>query len=807
MQPNNFENKPKERDYITFYFIESHLKSLDSSIEVVLDSSHKCFKPLRKIVNKELKDAKNEDYLASVFAVDVKPKEIKSKEIKEVNNSPSFPVKFALKMKKNKFEASSLINLKYDSFKKGLIFESQHKVFKKDVSAPVQMKLSEFDIIKLFYEALEKEKKSVDDPTYTEYFYLAINLIHPMIKFDLILYAMLFIDILKSNQTKFIKSILDHFNINRIKPPLDRNSSANVQEKMQLLFGEQVQVFEKIKRIPNIDPFTYLIKFYTVIISFFATLENYQTCESLMRDLRDNNPFDNLILAKLYLSEYSQIYRNIPISIELKNSLMGKFIYTSIDYKNLVTSFSLISEYLKKDLVNILFVVSDNYEKIDDLCKKANSYLKITDFIEQNPTDDLSKVQNQLEIITQKKLTCNYRAIFFDLNFWDLYLSNNRNPFFWEFFKSNLIIGSLNSSELIESITYLTKFTLKNFIETLDLIVKNYGKIKFICMNEKIQINIKDYIEPNVNDDKEKIKELFSFFVEQKLKDQYEVIYFNPDIWKFHIYNGYQFEFLTFIEQKLNENMLYSRDVLDALDFSSYLRNRAFISMLEILIFNFDKIQAILKNDSKYIDLEKFVVQQPQTDDLKKIYELVTTIVEKEKMNGYLSIKFNEKIWAPYALCETIDTLRLIRKIINECKIMDPSLNEDVIQLPKKIHDVGFIEIQRGTLTGDKLLEFLGEEAFYNNKLINEGIQREINLQNQVNAQLVEIEKLKVLNTNLQNRCNVTESNVVTLEKNSNVLVTRINQLEQEKETLKARIEKLDKRVEKLKWNFESSKL
>ena len=281
------EPKPKERDYITFYFIESHLKSLDSSIEVVLDSSHKCFKPLRKIVNKELKDAKNEDYLVSVFAVDVKPKEIKSKEIKEVNNSPSFPVKFALKMKKNKFEASSLINLKYDSFKKGLIFESQHKVFKKDVSAPVQMKLSEFDIIKLFSEALEKEKKSVDDPTYTEYFYLAINLIHPMIKFDLILYAMLFIDILKSNQTKFIKSILDHFNINRIKPPLDRNSSANVQEKMQLLFGEQVQVFEKIKRIPNIDPFTYLIKFYTVIISFFATLENYQTCESLMRDLRD----------------------------------------------------------------------------------------------------------------------------------------------------------------------------------------------------------------------------------------------------------------------------------------------------------------------------------------------------------------------------------------------------------------------------------------------------------------------------------------------------------------------------------------
>ena len=801
MEKNEFEII--QRDFYTFYFIESHLKDLDNNIQVVLDSSNKCFKPLRKILSKDLKDESKQDYIASVYAVDFKPQEIKSKDKTQISGVPSFPIKFALKMKKNKFEASALINLKTDNLKTNLNFGEQKQLFKKDASPPNQMKLSQLDIIQLYHEAIiVKENKQVYDSAYNEYLYLGMNLISKMPKYELILYSMIFISILKGNNIKLIKKIIDIFSPTKIKASPNTNCPPDFQEKMQILFGEQIKVYEKIKKIKNVDHFSYLAKFYTIILYFFSSFENYETCNNLMRELRDNNPFDNLILAKLFISEYSEIYRNIPISKELKNSLMGKFIHSSADHKNLITSFSIISEYLNKDLANILGVIAENYEKIDELCKKENSSVKINDFIAPNPNDDLAKVQYFLEIICQKKLISNFRAIYFDLNLWDYYLSNNNNQIFWNFLKSNLIAGSINYGELIDSFKYIIKYTQKNFEEFLEIIVNNYPKIKFICMNEKLQINIADFVEPNVNDNKEKIKELFSFIITQKVKDQYEVIYFNPNIWRFYIFNRYQFEFLTFIEMNLYENALYSRDILDSIDFSKDLRNKSFISMLEIINFNYGKIHPILKNEGIVIDMQNYVIQQPQTDDLNKIFELIKEIIEKEKANGYLCIKFSEKIWEPYTKCDSIDTLRFIRRIMIECRLMDLSLNEDIIQLPKKIHEVGFMEIQKGTLTGDRLLQFLGiEESFYVNKQLNEGLQREINLQNQVNSQAVEIEKLKILNNNLQERCNLTEKNVVTLENNCQVLAKRVNQLEKDKEILNASIAGLNSKVERLRWS------
>jgi hypothetical protein len=130
-----------------------------------------------------------------------------------------------------------------------------------------------------------------------------------------------------------------------------------------------------------------------------------------MKDLRDNNPFDDLILVKLYLSEYSQFYRSIPISPEMKNSLMGKFISTSENYNNLVTSFSLISDYIQKDFVNTLLIITENYEKINQICSQSNSYIKVNDYIALKVNDDLSKVQSYLDIIAQKKLEKRYKSI------------------------------------------------------------------------------------------------------------------------------------------------------------------------------------------------------------------------------------------------------------------------------------------------------------------------------------------------------------------------------------------------------------
>ena len=77
------ESIPNKKIYYTFYFIASHLKTL-KNIEIVLDSSLKCLKPLRKLIEKEFKDKEKQYFIVGVYAIDFKPELIKPKEIKDV---------------------------------------------------------------------------------------------------------------------------------------------------------------------------------------------------------------------------------------------------------------------------------------------------------------------------------------------------------------------------------------------------------------------------------------------------------------------------------------------------------------------------------------------------------------------------------------------------------------------------------------------------------------------------------------------------------------------------------------------------
>jgi hypothetical protein len=165
---------------------------------------------------------------------------------------------------------------------------------------------------------------------------------------------MIYINILNASNAQLIKEILDLFNMNKLKKPLKSNVLTPFYEKIEILYSEQKNIVEKIKKIPTIKFNSYLYKFYTINLYIYSISENYESCERIMLDLRDNNPYDNSILAKLYLSEYSNFYRNIPISVDLQNSLMGTFINISSNYNELVTSFSLISDFVKKDFATIL---------------------------------------------------------------------------------------------------------------------------------------------------------------------------------------------------------------------------------------------------------------------------------------------------------------------------------------------------------------------------------------------------------------------------------------------------------------------
>ena len=157
----------------------------------------------------------------------------------------------------------------------------------------------------------------------------------------------------------------------------------------------------------------------------------------------------------------------------------------------------------------------------------------------------------------------------------------------------------------------------------------------------------------------------------------------------------------------------------------------------------------LLKKNSKIIDISKFIIQKPETDNLLKIYELIKEFIKKEQNESYLSFKFNENLWDTYSYCKNLEILKLLRNIILECKKMDSNLNIENILLSQKIHEAGFFEIKNKTLSDKKLLEFLGqEETFYVEKQLNE-------CQNKINCNAYEIDNLKkeneILNSNINN--------------------------------------------------------
>lgn len=136
-----------------------------------------------------------------------------------------------------------------------------------------------------------------------------------------------------------------------------------------------------------------------------------------------------------------------------------------------------------------------------------------------------------------------------------------------------------------------------------------------------------------------------------------------------------------------------------------------------------------------------------------------------------------------------------------EIKKMQPELNENIILLPKKIHDVGFSEIQRGILDNEKMLGFLGkEEAFYVDKQINE-------CQFNINHNANEINNLKIQNENLKNELNKVNGKVVSLENENSSLKNMLNSLEKTVNDLKSELKSVKSDLNSLEskvWNLQS---
>ena len=791
-------SKQAQREFHTYYFIESHPKSLNNQVEVVLNVKHSSIQPLRKLIEKDFKSSNDEDFTVTVYAGDIFPSLIKEKEVKIVQNYiKAFPVKIAKKIQKNKFEGKVNAYLPMDCFVHFVNFDPIKKLIGKNIDPPPQIELLPFQYMSLFNEVLLViERRKITEPTYIEFLRYGVDLLKTSGAVPFRLFLLIYEKIINTMNLELYNSIFDYFHIKKIEQPKNLNELDTYQEPLMLIYEEPSKFIENIKQIANVDFEKYLIKFYTVNLFYHSTYKNIEKIESIMLELRDKNPFDNLILAKLFLSEFNIFYRNIPINHELKLSLIDSYIQASSSYENLTCAFSMITEYVQSDFNTILLIIIKNYEKINKICVDNNKPFKINDYIIQKYEDDLTRVQNSLITIGQFKLNYGFEAIDFRIDMWDMYLIEGKNPQFLEFLKSHLIQTSLYLSEINKALSYIIKYTNKNFVTMLELFVKNYDKIEAICIAEKKYINIISYIQPNGTDNIEGIKQNLNYIIARKMKANYETIYFKIDIWLFYINNGFNNEFLLYLEKKLFEGALYYDDILDCLTYASTLRNKTFATVLEMIINNFEKIHIFIKNKKVSIDFSHYFVHKLNSDNIEQIYKLICIIIEKERIKNYKTVNFKISIWEPYSNIKDLNILRYIRKIILQCYIMDKSLTERDIDLARKIHDVGFLYIRQGKLVGDKLLEFLGvEEAFYVEGQINDIIETNKYQQKQLDEHLLSINYLKEENIALKRRVSSCESDVSDLRSENNRLKNRVSGLEDDVSTLYSRVRSLESSV------------
>ena len=462
----------------TYFFIESHLSSMDKNIEISIETKHPCVQPLRKILQKNFYsgDDGQQEYITTLYAGDIIASLLKEKEIKTIqSNLRTFPLKLVLKTDKNKFETKINSYLDIDSFMPIIKFDPIKKLVGKNIEPPESIELSPFDYLTIFNDALLLNlSKQINDPSYIEFLKFCIEVLKPLQVIPFKLFLLIYEKIILLQNIDLLNSILDIFEINKIENIQSYDEVINYEQIINMTYTNQVSYIELIKMIPNVDILLYLIKYYTLIIFYYFQLNNCQTIENIILYLRDGNPYDTLIVPKMFLSKYNHFYRSLQINQEIKMSLINGYIQASYTYENLTTAFSMICEYVQGDLNNILTIVHQNYAQINKICVNENNSLQINDFIVQKYEDDLTKVQENLINLGQLKLDNGYKVITFNINMWDVYLENGKNQDFLEFLKSNLIQTSLYLVEIIEALNYIIKYTRKNMTSMLELFTKNY---------------------------------------------------------------------------------------------------------------------------------------------------------------------------------------------------------------------------------------------------------------------------------------------------------------------------------------------
>ena len=199
------------------------------------------------------------------------------------------------------------------------------------------------------------------------------------------------------------------------------------------------------------------------------------------------------------------------------------------------------------------------------------------------------------------------------------------------------------------------------------------------------------------------------------------------------------------------------------------------------------RLKKLCYGEKKIVQLSNYI-NQNYNDDILKIKGLITSIVDKELKFNFNCINFDVNIWKIYSEYDNLDNLILIRSIIYICQRIDPHIDEEEINLTTVIHNVGLKLIKERKLTGEKLVNFLGDDAVYSDKKIRFLESENVKLKNKVKSMQGEIKDLQDETSSLKNR-------VSNLESRTGRLDNRISGVERTCDSLRSDVNRLENRI------------
>ena len=512
---------------------------------------------------------------------------------------------------------------------------------------------------------------------------------------------------LKSNNFLGLIKFEDYIGwLRRYKPPEIYNLS---KYEIINILNEVLLIKEKIEYSDNIyyDFMNYGFDLYNACtqnkLEFFILLyinilkgDIYLLIEKIFKlfSIENNkNNENNFKYLLAYINDLEIIYKR-------QNKIFDKFVFY---ISNKILNYNL-EFYLKKFYTIYIYILSllEDNNNIESIFK------------------DLS--YNKFDILILPKLYLSEYHKFYE----NIQISNKIQLIL----VNKLIEASISYSNLITAFTLISKYVNRNFLKILTITICNYDKINKICFEEKKEIKIIDYIELNIKDKLKKIKKKLDFILKKKKEYNYKCVCFSVDIFLFYNKNSTNIGFLCFLENKLFENSINFEDIKIFLIFSSNKRDKRINPVLELILNKFEKINLLSKEENKKIILFEYIKPNIE-DDLLKSKNLISAIVEKQKLFSYNCIKFDIEMFEFYSKTDDFVKLKLIQSTINIIKEID-SINEERICLSKKIHKVGMKMIKERKMKNNKVLQFLKEdELLYNDKIIEDLISTTDSLYNE----------------------------------------------------------------------------